>query len=1441
MRHFLTLSVTEMFNFCFRPLKDFPHGVKHVADVTVHCEDTSKSVKSNFTKQEAEEWLSQMKMPPKGRLQKRRNVRSWGSSSDDSSVHHALTTHILRQHDSAYVPYSDNITLDDESSLYSVDQEGFFTSMHKDSGIRRSTSSLSRVDKHKHILVNDSSSSTLNSSETSIQNCRRVKGMSSFSLISRLSGGKKTLRTKKLKQVPPTPPPRSSTLIKNNFANDTTDLPPPPSPDQLMSMELPPPPTTRELQELSQPPKSGGAVRIKQKKPSIPAWSQDSSPESDVETVYARLKVKTNICSSGIPCMVSVTPTNSDDETDSVIDSYRAADGTTNGSYYPSDSLQSSKSAPGTLQEIVLISLNNNVPTNECTNKPQKSLDDSIVSEASLSKTLDESDCDGFSTWPRSPKFPKTSNLKLESILKTGTEKKVKPTKTLNFAPAVFNTVTVRKGMALPEASSPDNFLDRRMSTTTNTFQGPYTELVPVPVLGKDGKSSGEFSSPAPILSSFAPLTTPSTSCSSLPSSGKSDETRYSSSISGDDAPPLPERYLHKLKVKPGTTTDDEKTKKKREIIYANLPKPQVSSGPKCEARFPLSFTKGKLDVVKETSSGESSVHNTPSKPSSLPLNSANSSPESLEVATANGLVEPMAAHARLVISSPVADKAHCVANPHKRSMCSPVTMHDLMKYASYAQEDSWYNTLPRPPHADAAKRSAKLSPRDDEEDTGDITPKALSPVLDCLPRSSTMFDFPHGQEQSNKRISQPLYPTLSSMKHSISFPLASSDHITTNYGRSWYDGTDQESSAADSNQSTPTPCKANFSAVNEAQLLCNGARRDSNASSLSTDSSGSGFKKFASIRKPSLTSWSGSMASGSSCEATDATTMLPVPGQMPPKPPAEFSLKRSVSEPEKSSGTLFKFRGFQKPSISVDNDATTSVEANSVSNKKQKVASCLHEGEIAVLEPVAQEETTPEKKVVEMKQMDNKLSDTITVIKAAKTRGRTSKPAHACVVYPEGGSTKQETNITDANLCIPPEQAEGADAKTNTVPCISQSSVAPAIFYPKGPVNVSKSRTQEIDMNASGPTQSLENQKSSNLAVTENKRPNELPALKSWPGVSNNVTTKTAVAPRALPNNHLTQETNLSENLTVSKYKQNDTPKKNNSNVTNGAISSLRRRASASDRNETSRLSVHLPKTPPGLDRQMSGSSLSLGACSIGLNRSLGSLLGSSLSLACSTDSLASTGSLNAERTRSAKLAFLSKENSGSTSSIDDKFAKHTIGHKRLSASRGSLHRIHDQPAFSTVPEEKESIGLPTAAPVKGRFVSSVIGQLHKRSADSLSSTSSCSTTSSGLGTSMPNSPNSTPNTPINPKDINGELGSTGSSEGKSPLSKCQLFTPSSKPPISKKPELKDKLGKCTSKRIVSPQATTNNSADFRAILRSRKADLKTVRPESNHLSTHR
>jgi hypothetical protein len=135
--------------------------------------------------------------------------------------------------------------------------------------------------------------------------------------------------------------------------------------------------------------------------------------------------------------------------------------------------------------------------------------------------------------------------------------------------------------------------------------------------------------------------------------------------------------------------------------------------------------------------------------------------------------------------------------------------------------------------------------------------------------------------------------------------------------------------------------------------------------------------------------------------------------------------------------------------------------------------------------------------------------------------------------------------------------------------------------------------------------------------------------------------------------------------------------------------------------------------------------------------------LLRSSVSLAGSTDSVASNSS-TAEKSRAAKLAFLNSRSSGEQANrVDDKFSNHYHSLKKLSASRTSLLSLSEEPecrvnnpigssisskahvssaransrrSSSSSSKDSQDTTATKSSPIQGRFVSSIMNKLQKK-----------------------------------------------------------------------------------------------------------------------------
>lgn len=208
--------------------------------------------------------------------------------------------------------------------------------------------------------------------------------------------------------------------------------------------------------------------------------------------------------------------------------------------------------------------------------------------------------------------------------------------------------------------------------------------------------------------------------------------------------------------------------------------------------------------------------------------------PKSLNLATStcHKQVDPQPATAKLVISSPVANRANFVQNPNKRSLCSPITADDLLKFWNYSQSDKWYNTLPRTGHNHSAHSSS--SNRGTQNQHVDVEPS-----INRVPDNHTRFDFvtPVPVDLSSRHPSTPLYPSIFAMKHSVNFPCLEETHkIPKSPGlyNTWYDGVDASAVVVDSIQTSVKPAMSAFLQDHG----CPTNRRDSICSSRSTNPS---------------------------------------------------------------------------------------------------------------------------------------------------------------------------------------------------------------------------------------------------------------------------------------------------------------------------------------------------------------------------------------------------------------------------------------------------------------------------------------------------------------------------------------------------------------------------------------------------------------------------
>ncbi|XP_025096963.1 cell wall protein RBR3-like [Pomacea canaliculata] len=178
--------------------------------------------------------------------------------------------------------------MDDEvSSVYSLDQEGFYTSFHNDSGLRRSTNMLLEGEDDTHLnLVKEAHSSMLSigSNNTIDSVIFRPFGASGAETAQEPDSSPVASQShdEKSKKVRPLPPPRCGSCLSGN-SSDTSS-------------------------KRTSPILESAAVRVTK------TSGEQSNSESDQETVCARVRSKTRISPHTFPswCLIS-----DEDSTDS--------------------------------------------------------------------------------------------------------------------------------------------------------------------------------------------------------------------------------------------------------------------------------------------------------------------------------------------------------------------------------------------------------------------------------------------------------------------------------------------------------------------------------------------------------------------------------------------------------------------------------------------------------------------------------------------------------------------------------------------------------------------------------------------------------------------------------------------------------------------------------------------------------------------------------------------------------------------------------------------------------------------------------------------------------------------------------------------------------------------------------------------------------------------
>ena len=455
-----------IFSFSFRCVTDGTSTAGYAADETSTILGSSDSVsvgnpKSDFTQLDTEVWLQSLAV----RAAKRDEVTT--KSADALTSLSRLTKQNILALDLMMTDGKPKLKTEEESSVYSVDQEGFYTSFHNDSGLKKSTNTL--VDDEEYCGLKDSQS------VCSVESVIHIPDKNSKFAGLRKGGN----QPKVLSKVnPPAPPLRSSSNKDIVNGEDLTDSI---KPSELLSVP-----------------------------------SQESSvSESDQEAVFTRVKTKTQISSTAFPSLVAFST--SEDETspnssyensgkkskkkvdDYIFNESETLDGFKNtsdlsflsqksGSY-----LKSSNSDSGGLSES---SLKHSKSALECTDQGYDSL--TLPKGSHSNKRVKDKSEAGYQSWPRSHKSHTNPG-----ILKTPekTPDNTRPPKTLNFDPVVnlFRPGTkFSEQMPLPSPTNSSSSEGNNSSTVLcmNSFQTPVTSdtsyKLSVPLSANDKKMRGK-------------------------------------------------------------------------------------------------------------------------------------------------------------------------------------------------------------------------------------------------------------------------------------------------------------------------------------------------------------------------------------------------------------------------------------------------------------------------------------------------------------------------------------------------------------------------------------------------------------------------------------------------------------------------------------------------------------------------------------------------------------------------------------------------------------------------------------------------------------------------------------------------------------------------------------------------------------------------------------
>lgn len=395
--------------------------------------------KSDFTQLDTEAWIQSLAV--------RAAKREAEESLEKSSTLSRLTRQNILALDLMLAEGSPKRLADEESSVYSVDQEGFYTSFHNDSGLKKSTNTL--VDESESFDISPTKDSASICSADSVIHRPPVDS----DKFAGLRKGHGILQPKVIsKVIPPTPP------------NDNTSH----CPNQEEKL------TESDRPELHSYPSHDSTVS-----------------ESDAEAVFTRVQEKTNLSSTGFPSLVALST--SDDESSPESKSEKVKKGLSetvsdlglsdikDTSGFSFVQFQSRSCLDSSCSDFSFSSLKHSKSTLECTDQGY----DSLSNICNKSVSSPEKSAAGYQSWPRTHKSH-------PGILKTPEKQgdTTRPQKTLNFNPVVNLFKEGAQGSVQVQLPSPTSsscsesnnslYPVHHMSSFQTAADQSYTLTVPV-------------------------------------------------------------------------------------------------------------------------------------------------------------------------------------------------------------------------------------------------------------------------------------------------------------------------------------------------------------------------------------------------------------------------------------------------------------------------------------------------------------------------------------------------------------------------------------------------------------------------------------------------------------------------------------------------------------------------------------------------------------------------------------------------------------------------------------------------------------------------------------------------------------------------------------------------------------------------------------------------